>query len=187
MKQPHDSCTCGGPVTCDVCRAMLLETPAQAVARMSQENEARGLRHAASFRAATRRLTPPDPYAAGLAKLRGAEGRRHNAEDQSHLDAAATHLHHAGAVPDTGEVQNVDTDSAHPSVSNPYRTNAAIATDFERRVTRPIPDPYRVAEHVGAVVVALTPHLDPDYDPRGTPPDGYAIALALRQAIKELA
>lgn len=32
----------------------------------------------------------------------------------------------------------------------------------------------------------LTPDLDPNYKPHGTPPDSYAIALALREAKKEM-
>jgi len=48
------------------------------------------------------------------------------------------------------------------------------------RALRTRTNPYlRAAEHADD---AVTPDLDPDYQPKGTPPDGYRMALALRAA-----
>jgi len=43
-----------------------------------------------------------------------------------------------------------------------------------------VPDPYAATN---AVLEVLSPFTDPNYQVRGTPPDGYAIALALRAAL----
>ena len=67
-----------------------------------------------------------------------------------------------------------------PSVIRRTARSASLRTAIPHDDT---PNPY------GSVVtpLELTPDLDPNYDLRtGVPPDGYAIALAVRQTKKEL-
>jgi hypothetical protein len=61
---PYD--TCGGPTRCRYCAELFHESGERASQRVNAENRARGLRVAA----ASSDAPPPDPYAAGLAKLR---------------------------------------------------------------------------------------------------------------------
>src|SRR5262245_25601617 len=42
-RKPHNYSTCGGPRSCNHCRAILSESPEQAHARMTEENQQRHL------------------------------------------------------------------------------------------------------------------------------------------------
>ncbi len=56
------------------------------------------------------------------------------------------------------------------------------STGGVRTASQPPPDPYAQATLRAAErAEALSPSSDPDYQPRGTPPDIYAITLAIRQ------
>jgi hypothetical protein len=143
-----------------------------------------GIRGAGTRDSATSRM-PPDPYAPGLAAMRAAAGARNSASDQSHLNAIHDHATAAGAY-----CPAADSDSERFQV---VKNAAAAKRTASERVAHAIqgygsvvlktPDPYaRAAE---SAPLDLTPDLDPTYQPRGTPPDGYAIAIAARRAVKE--
>ncbi len=91
----HHYDSCGGPRCCRYCSHILNESPEEGAARIEAENHARGLRSASQseFRTSTNASAqhdalgralqgygsvqldaPPDPYEAGLAKLRAAQG-----------------------------------------------------------------------------------------------------------------
>jgi hypothetical protein len=49
------------------------------------------------------------------------------------------------------------------------------------------PNPYRAAEDAAELArPRVTADLDPAYQPKGQPPDGYALALAARQAVQDI-
>lgn len=60
----HDYAHCGGPCRCSYCAEILSETPERGYQRRAAEDRARGLRTAAQHD-----YTPPDPWAAGIARL----------------------------------------------------------------------------------------------------------------------
>ena len=67
-------------------------------------------------------------------------------------------------------------------------TSVRVSRTRVRTLTECVaPDPYKSAASARAAerAAVLDPYVDRHYRPRGTPPDGYAIALALRAAEKE--
>lgn len=65
------------------------------------------------------------------------------------------------------------------------RTNAEAAATLDR--DRMPPNPWETPTTLRAAEVAdaVTPDLDPNYEPHGTPPNGWEIARALRQVEQE--
>jgi hypothetical protein len=61
----HNYHTCGGPRRCDYCAAILIETPAEAVARLTAEEGERAADRRARL---AQNFEPPDGYAIALAK-----------------------------------------------------------------------------------------------------------------------
>jgi hypothetical protein len=144
----------------------------------------KGGAHCAAFAAA-------HPTAAA-ARLTGAKGARHSADDQAAFDNAHDHIVAAGAqcaamstdIP--ADIDEENPEEGSPKLATNARLllkNADIRSQFARRVTRPVPNGYRAA----AKPLVLTPDLDPHYHPFGAAPDGYAIGLAARKASKEVA
>jgi hypothetical protein len=67
----HPYASCGGPPRCRYCVELFTESPERQYARTQAEDRARMMRTAAYRASCTKpNYTPPDPYAAGLAKLR---------------------------------------------------------------------------------------------------------------------
>ena len=127
--------------------------------------------HFAAARAA--RANPPDPYKPHLAALRAAAG-------QSHLNAAHDHIVQAGAS--CGESLPSGNGESNPPGNGERKHLAASAANrlFGPSLVKSTPDPYAMPNRALAAN-DLTPDLDPKYQPRGTAPNGYRIALAARK------
>lgn len=128
--------------------------------------------------------------------FRAAVGKRHSAEDQGHLDAAAGHLAKAGS----NAPGDIEEESPKLSVNASYKEKLSREFATLRAATRAlearavarvprmrtlespdeVPNPWAIRA-AAEVAECLDPHVWPGYDPYGAPPNGHAIALGLQQ------
>lgn len=180
----HDPKCSGCPNCNPEMLALLSMSPAEYCRWLTKQDIKNGVPHARYYeeRIMLNRNTPPDPYAIAL---RAAAGKRHSAADQAHLDAAASHLHAAGANGESlpagnGESLPDGTGQRMSAANRLLRTAAEVVANRGRDNTPP--NPYAKGRLRAAEIAdAQDPHVDGKYNPRGVPASGYRIALALRQ------
>jgi hypothetical protein len=178
--------TCSG---CPSCRedyaAMLAETPAQTARRLTAESRRRAASAHGTLRSSSRAASADDQQTHldaahdALVKVgascaaRTAEGRRNSKADQAALNDAHDHLVAAGAT------CPADADDAEPKAASAWRDRMGRRLQgYGSLQPDAPPDPYRALDDVS---LALTPDLDPNYQPKGRPADGYALVLAARR------
>lgn len=139
-------------------------------------------------------------------RTRHAAGKRNSQRDQDNLDSALAAIIEAGAThndnptaADAGASPEhqakldacyaalisagAEADDTPTTTTSDGKTRPPWLSVSSRHLSEP-PNPYaKATARAASIREAQSPTTDPDYDPRGAAPDGYAIGIALRTAL----
>ena len=154
---------------------------AQEAAPMNNTVQAIRARTAATVADSLAVIRAANDFIARRRRLRNGEGKRNSAKDQQTIQSVhdALHANHDAMVALGATCDEPITDGADP-------TDSAAGADNLRASAARLnpPDPYAKATVRRAEIRdAQSPDVDPEYQMRGTAPDGYRIAMSLKTAL----